>query len=573
MRVLAGCCVALILGINGWGQDTAQPNQSAGSSQTTTVRGMVRNGASGGPLARALVRINGDAVTGVLTGGDGRFEIANVAEGPQDFTVVKPGFLDEAEAGADSIAWNSHGYGHDVNVVAEMADVVFTMQPVNSITGQVQLSTGDVAEGIQVTLLRRVVQDGRVVWQSAAAARTNSEGVYRFGDLADGLYAIYTDPTMDNDAAPNLVENGGGNNVVRQGYASVFYPDARDLLGAAKIRVAGGEPAQANISLTLEPFQLVAATVMMPKASSGADNVSVQVMDAQGHVLPYIAQYDSATHTAQAWLPDGTYSLFAMFTTTMSRILSRFGGDTVIFAPSRSQPIGGEASFAVAGRAVSNLRIPMSTMGSNSIQVIVARSANGTSQRGDSHVAVTLSQSAGWMGDGMVSRYADGPVSPSIETTSVPPGSYWVHTSIAPNGLCEASFTAGGANLAQEPLVLGMAGSSAPLTLTLRDDCAKLTLLLPASVGLAAGEELFYTVYVVPDFGSTEDVEPQTLRPSTGGRITLAGLTPGNYHVYAFDRPVALEYRNPAALAALPSQAMTLAPDGETELTVEARQP
>jgi hypothetical protein len=86
------------------------------------------------------------------------------------------------------------------------------------------------------------------------------------------------------------------------------------------------------------------------------------------------------------------------------------------------------------------------------------------------------------------------------------------------------------------------------------------------------GEERFYTVYAVPDFDSTEDVVPQTLRPSTGGRITLTGLTPGNYHVYTFDRPVALEYRNPAVLASLQGQAVVVAPSVETELTVEVPQ-
>ena len=131
--------------------------------------------------------------------------------------------------------------------------------------GQIQLSTGDVAEGIQVTLLRRTVQDGRVVWQTEANAKTNVEGVYRFGELSDGLYAVYTEPTMDSDAATNLVETGSGNKVERDGYASTFYPDARDLAGAAKIHVAGGEQAQANIALTLEPFHSVTATVTMPK--------------------------------------------------------------------------------------------------------------------------------------------------------------------------------------------------------------------------------------------------------------------------------------------------------------------
>src|SRR6478735_11031351 len=99
---------------------SAEGQQAPGqvSSQTTTVHGIVRVGASGEPLAHALVRIGGDASTGVLTDGEGRFEIADVPAGPQEFTITKPGYLDEAEAGEDSIAWNAHGFGHNVIVAA-----------------------------------------------------------------------------------------------------------------------------------------------------------------------------------------------------------------------------------------------------------------------------------------------------------------------------------------------------------------------------------------------------------------------------------------------------------------------
>ena len=90
----------------------------------------------------------------------------------------------------------------------------------------------------------------------------------------------------------------------------------------------------------------------------------------------------------------------------------------------------------------------------------------------------------------------------------------------------------------------------------------------------AAAEEPFYTVYVVPDFDSTEDVIPQTLRASTGGKVTLSGLTPGNYHVYTFDRATALAYRNATAMAALGNtgQAITLEPGAKADLVVEAPQ-
>jgi hypothetical protein len=571
--LLLGSFPLFVIQPNARGQDAQQPNQPANTNQLAAVHGIVRIGASGEPLPRALVRINGDASTGVLTNGDGRFEIEGVPEGPQIFQVIKPGYLDHEETGADAISENPHSYAHNVIVVAQMGDVVFTMEPVNSIQGQIQLSTGDVAEGITVTLLRRTVQDGRVVWQSLANAKTNSEGVYRFGELPDGLYVIFTEPTMDSDAATNLVETGNGNKIAREGYASAFYPDARDLASAAKIHIGGGESAQANIVLTLEPFQSVTATVTTPRISQGAgENVSVQVMDAQAHALPYTAQYDASTHMVQAALPDGTYAFLATLQTNMTHVLSVRNGENINLSSPGSRSMTGEVGFAVAGRAVSNLRIPISTTGSNPIQVSVMRTPNGSGQTGDPRLFVTLSQTGSWLTDGIVSSYAEGPSSTVLDSTPAPPGSYWVHTAIAPNELCESSFTVGGTSLAHEPLVFGVGGTTPPLTLALRDDCAKLNLSLPDSVGLSAGEERFYTVYAIPDFDSTEDVVPQTLRPSTGGRVTLTGLTPGSYHVYTFDRPVALEYRNPAALAALPGQAITLSPGAEAELTVEVPQ-
>jgi hypothetical protein len=99
---------------------------------------------------------------------------------------------------------------------------------------------------------------------------------------------------------------------------------------------------------------------------------------------------------------------------------------------------------------------------------------------------------------------------------------------------------------------------------------------LPANAAqMAGGEEPFYTVYVVPDFDTTEDVVPQTLRPSSGGKITLEGLTPGSYHVYAFDKPVALAYRERAALEGLsnPGQAVELSPDSSINLMLEIANP
>jgi hypothetical protein len=554
--------------------EVATPNVSPGP--LTTVHGVVRYGASGEPLPRALVRISGDAAAGALTDGDGRFEIANVPVGPQQFEVIKPGFMDRA-ASAESSLEHQHSFGHNVIVVAGMQDIVFSMTRVNAIRGVIQLSTGEPARAIQVTLLKRTVQDGRVAWQAAGAIRTNSEGVYRFGGLADGEYALYTEPTMESEAATNLVESGRGRSVERGGYASVFYPDATDLAGSAKIRLTGGDTAQADLRLALEPFHLVAATIAVP-ASAGS-NVSLMVLDTGGHPLPYNAQYDANTRTMQALLPDGTYSLVAI--ASKDRPPGSPGNASALTALG-GRVFTGQADVSVSGRAVSNLRIPLAAARMSPVQVSVMRtgvtpasySNGGANASGrDSEVVVTLSQTGAWTSDGIVTSFAQGDSAGTLEPTFVPPGSYWAHTSVAQKGLCEASFTAGGTNLAREPLVIGFSGTTAPLNLTLRDDCASLTIALPASMSVpAAGEEPFYTVYVVPDFESTMDVMPQTLRASSGSRVTLAGLTPGNYHVYVFNNPVALEYRNPVVLAGLRGQAVTLGPGEERELVVEAGQ-
>ena len=567
-------------------QDAQQPPApQAKAGPLATVHGVVKNAATGEPLPRALVRIEGDASAGALSDGDGRFEIPRVPVGPQAFQVVKPGFRDEIAMPAGFVkagAAESTIGEHNVWVAAEMPDLVFTMAPSNSIRGQVELSTGDPAQGIGVMLLRRAVQQGRAVWQAATATRTNSEGVYRFAGLADGVYAIYTEPAMDSEPATNLVEAGSDRNVARSGYATLFYPEAHDLAGAAKIELSGGQQAQANISLALEPFHMVRAAAVLPGAAqaTAADRAGMsftaQVMDAMGRQLPYTAQYDQATHTMQAMLPDGTYSLVLTAVSTQMKVRfanGRYAGSD----DAMTGPLLGQVDFSVAGHAVTNLRVPLSPQHGNPIQVSVMHNAERQSpsnagQREE--VFVTVSQTGGWITDGMVSTFAQGSTSGPLETSFMAPGSYWVHTNLAQRGLCESSFTAAGASLAREPLALGLSGVTAPMSLTLRDDCATLKLSLPGAASIpVVGQEAYYTVYVVPDFDSTADVTPFTLRPTTGGTLTVGNLTPGTYKVYTFAAPVELEYRNQEVLAALPGQAVTLSPGTASDLVVEVPGP
>jgi hypothetical protein len=552
------------------------------------LHGVVLNAATGSSLPRALVQIEGDADTGALTDGEGRFEIPGVPVGPQAVQIIKPGFVDQAFFPGGDAGWGiGPSMNHNILVAEQMPDLIFTMAPTNAIHGRILLSTGDAAQGIGVKLAKRTVEDGRAEWKPISTVKTNSDGAYRFPRLGNGEFALYTEPAMDSELANLLSAPGSDGQVARNGFPSQFYPEARDLAGAAKIHLASGQEADANLSLALQPFHTVTAQAMLPSGHRYGDEnpawagmaLTAQVLDAQGHPLPYVAEYDQETRALHALLPDGSYSFSVIV--TFSRMTTDMAGNRNFTPAMDAAPLTGQVEFSVAGRDLSNLRIPLLAQRANPLQVTVTRSgaqaasvSSTPEQSGGIYVA--LSQAGDSISNGMVSVYANGSGPGQLETTFMVSGSYWAHTSITQHGLCLASFTAGGANLAREPMVIGPAGVTAPLILALRDDCASLTLSLPtAGATQAPGEERWYTVYVVPDFESTENAVPQTLRPSSGGTVTLEGLTPGNYHVYTFAVPLVLEYHNPAALAVLPTpgQAVTLSAGTTSSLVLEVPAP
>ena len=546
------------------------------------VQGVVKNSLTGDPLPRALVQVNGETGPGALTDSNGRFEVMVPGQGPQVFQLTKPGFHDLPvnASGSTTLLENFNPITHSVNVSEGMPALSFAMMPTGVIRGHIDLSTGDPGQGIGVLLLRRTVQSGHAMWRAAANTRTNSDGAYRFAALDVGEYAIATESARDTDVVSNLVEPSSDRKIAWNGYAATYYPDTREFSTASKIHLHAGETAQANLTLRLEPFHLVRATVApLSVGDKSVVDYAASLADSQGHPLSYPAQYDSETRTVQAMLPDGTYTLQV---TAVSR--SRLANGLANIDAFSRNAVGpnavlqGTTAFAVAGRPITSLRIALAQRESSPLAVsVVHNSAQPSSSSGDkAAVSISASQAGDTLVDGMWTQFAQGAIPGSLESSVLAPGSYLVHTSIAQHGLCESSFTAGGASLAREPLTVGAGGAIAAMALTLRDDCATLKLSLPPTLmSQNAGEEAAFTVYVVPDFDSTVDVTPLTLRPSSGGSITLDNLTPGKYHVYAFAMPVELEYRNPDATAALPNpgQAVTLDPSSTSTLVLEAPAP
>ena len=580
-------------------QDAAQ--QPAGSQDTQSyvasgppvdVRGMVSNAATGDPLPRVIVHIEGADDAGVITDGEGRFEIPAVPQGPQTIRLLKPGFYDRQYATED-VDYQLQGPAHSVLVAQGMPNLHFALIPNGGIHGSVELLTGDPAPDVPVNLLKQVTHDGRAVWAQDGNTRTAGDGAYSFSGLPEGVYVVYTVPVVEKPpaaAAPGAAKDASA---ARNGYPTVFYPDAREFSSAMRIRLSVGGQAQANLTLTGEPFHVVAATAFFPDGrqfaprpapgnGSAAPYLSVTVLDASGHRLPYTGQFDGATRTIQTALPDGVYTLQVSVGSDDSN-----AGSGVEQGPagSRKQILyTGFAEFSVDGHAVGNLRVPVSPVPAWPVRLRMAQSALRPPQatvysgRGLENLVTVSAIDAGELpvvgSPEDATAQASGPN--QLDLNGAGFGPLWINAMVNDRSFCVDSFTAGGVNLAREPLNLNPTATPPPMELTLRDDCAMLTLELPAALSaFLPGEEPYYTVYVVPDFDTTADTPPLTVHPSSGSGLTLEGLTPGDYHVYVFDSPVRLAYRNPAVLATLsnPGQPVTLSPNATTSLVLQVPGP
>jgi hypothetical protein len=244
----------------------------------------------------------------------------------------------------------------------------------------------------------------------------------------------------------------------------------------------------------------------------------------------------------------------------------------------RSNVVTGTVQFAVAGHPVPGLRVPLAAPPQNVVHLRFLHTQNtrtvaaqGGGSGGDLvNLSIDLADSVPNAGnENLWTMNSD----PESIVFTARPGSYWVTAFLPRRTVCAGTFTAGGSNVAREPLVLSPSGTPPQMEFVLRDDCGTLTLTLPPALSsFEPGEEPFYIVYVVPDFDTVQDIPPMTMHPSSGPSLTIDGLAPGSYHVYLFDSPVHLEYRSPAAIAALSiqGQQVTVGAGAAANLALEA---
>ena len=491
-----------------------------------TVTGTVVNGISGEPIRRALVRLSGSFLANVLTGADGRFEIADVPEGQFVISPQKPGFFDSDSAAGD---WPRPPVSFTVG--SGKNDFRLTLFPAARISGRVLDSDGEGVDNTQLQVLYEQITQGRKQWQPRSTANTDDDGMYHMDELAPGRYIAF----VNGRAAPSQSWNSP-----RETIPPTYYPDAHDTVSAQQIELRPGQEFHADFNVRPARAFRVAGRVGGIPSTSGAA-ISFETSNGQTIWFDGMNFDPSRGQFAAEAVPAGTWTVVA------------WAND------SQGHSYNARQEIAVSDADVTNVQLLLHPAAS--IPITVNHAANAaepvlTSQPVNPGLNATLISTEGLnLMYGAQMRGAP----PALVFTDVIPGRYRFDVQTY-GSECLESARYGDVDLLRDSLVVGPEGATQPLSINLRSDCSTLSVKLPSSEKETSGFLL-----VVPSSSTTE---PKIVQIGTANSASLM-LSPGSYQVFAFDNLEGLEYANPEALRQYSGQSISVDPGQKLELTVE----
>jgi len=254
MRVATAASLALL-----FVQVTTGPAQQqrplAGS-----IQGVALHATSGDPIAKAQVTLSRvvtpptptaaavalplpvAAIPPVFTDNDGKFAFTDLEPGNYRLIAGKNGFVrmnygERVPGGTGTIVTLPAGQ--------TLKDIAFRLQPTATISGRIRDSSGEVAAGLTVQLLKPLYNTTGRTFQTAGSARTDDRGEYRLFWISPGRYYL---AVAGNRNALTLLSIdgvliGGGaspNEIPSTAQPTVFYPGVVDPLRASTIEVGAG---------------------------------------------------------------------------------------------------------------------------------------------------------------------------------------------------------------------------------------------------------------------------------------------------------------------------------------------
>ena len=563
LRTIAPAILFSSLIPSGFANAQSTPGLGGQAEAPSSIHGTVLNRLTHEPISRALV-YSTDQQYAMLTDDRGHFEFKFPPQEPEpqqnlsgtsdsygvrsfrryppnnrpaEFQARKPGFLP-----SESNPYNGRA-------AQNPSQITIYLDPESLIVGHVNIPGSEGELRIRLQLYRREIREGQEHWSPAGTISTWADGEFRFSNLTAGTYKLVTSELIDRDPfiltiSPQLF-----------GYSPIFYPGTSDFSSASPIRLAVGATFQANISLVRREFHSV--KIPVPNAPVGGQ-MDIRVYPL-GHPGPgYSLGYNSAEQLIQGMLPDGNYSILA-------GAAGQPGSTGILDFSVRGGPFQGPPLNLIPNTSLLvNVREELES-GQSVFYEGPADPAGGppnTASPRQVNVQVILTPMEEFVSDeGGRSQPVQGSREHSLVIPNVRPGRYRLRVESGVG--FAASVLSGGTDLLRQPIVVSMGGSNSPIEVTLRDDGAEVTGTVEDAArtdrrpdqGQAVSTQ--YYVYFVP-IGESSGQFRQTIG-GPDGTFSQMQLSPGSYHVLAFDRAQEdLEYANEEALRKLESKGQVI---------------
>jgi hypothetical protein len=515
-----------------WSTSTAQEPDG----QRFKVEGLVVETRTGKPLPKAEVDIlaygvelvNGAEPT-VLTGPDGTFSFDGVPAGDASLTPRKPGYL---VPGKTTVERLGHLLSTRIVVGPNTEKVVLELEPGGAIvSGRVLGEDRKPLQGATIQVLGETLINGWRTEMASTLTVTDKDGNF-VGTLPPGRY--YLSVTTDRIPADHAVGKA---------YPKlVYYPSVTDPADAEPVELAAGQTVEAQFALSMVPAYTVRGKVVAQKEWYRCPQMydslrRYELFFNNGQVA--FCDYKESDDFEYSSLPAGTYVLLlhSQSMETFTRKITVSNNITDLILSPKSFPgidVVVHTEFT---------RTPATPPCTPEQQRIGVQECLGPWVRLISPVDGQAGLPAG--ADSGLNRVA--------------PGKYLVHAGLTRSaylhGAYVQSMRSGSLDLFREALIVPDGGAVAPIEIVLRDDSARLKLIInrkePAQEAhIMAFREGTLLSLSYPELGHHEK------------EILLAPLAPGKYRVFAFDSLDGLEYNNPEVLAKYASKAAIVSLSG-----------
>lgn len=507
--LLVGACLAASL--------HGQQNQNR-----YKVTGTVVNSVTGEPIARALVSGPGLKAP-IFTDASGKFEADNVPGGRIYFDAQRPGYFSQQNMPGGATRRST------LSIDASHTTVEIKMIPAAQMRVRVVDADGQPVEGIGLQLLLQRMQDGLREWRQVNAANTDDTGTASFIDLYPGSYLIRSYPKRLYSDGIDLVVDGQHYPDL---YAGSFYPGVPDRASAQKVKVEAGASLDVDMQVKLVPTYSIYGKISSPTAAN------ISCVDEEGNPTSAMGFANPRSSTFQvSGVPAGLCTLQAAINDRQGRSsLARLpitvtSEDVTGITLALHDPIP-EIPFVLNGLPPDVKNPPIN------LRV--------TSVERNRQAQITMRTAA----DGTQHYVLYRPV----------PGHYRL-TATGFGNMCVGTMEAGGVDLLNHDLDIDFDRVPPQIEIGLRSDCAALDVVVD-------GEEpgVLTPLLIAGGSGGLQML-------SIVGKVSLPGLIPGDYTLYAFTDSAGFEYRKPEALSKLTGQQITLAPSQKASIHLKPQAP